>query len=93
MRLPAARPPGLGVLAYPATCWAFDEFATHFFKKGESIMKLSQPKVVTWWIGLILAVLAALGAIFDVAILAPNAIWFALVSAVLMLLATLLKGL
>ncbi|HUW14068.1 MAG TPA: hypothetical protein VM537_30365 [Anaerolineae bacterium] len=56
-------------------------------------MKLSQPKVITWWIGLILAVLAILGAIFDVAILGPNAIWFALVSAVLMLLATLLKGL
>ena len=61
--------------------------------KGEVHMKLSQPKVVTWWIGLILAVLAAIGAIFDVAFLGPNAVWFALVSAVLMLLATFLKGL
>ena len=56
-------------------------------------MKLNQPRVITWWIGLILAVLAAIGAIFNVAFLAENAVWFALVSAVLMLLATYLKGL
>ena len=56
-------------------------------------MKLSQPKVVTWWIGLILAVLAVLGIILKTGFLGDYAVWFALVSAVLMLLATWLKGL
>jgi len=57
-------------------------------------MKLNQPKVITWWIGLILALLAVIGAVFsNVAFLGTYAVWFALVSAVLMLLATYLKGL
>jgi hypothetical protein len=61
--------------------------------KGAITMKLNQPKVITWWIGLILALLAVIGAVFDVAFLGTYAVWFALVSAVLMLLATYLKGL
>jgi hypothetical protein len=42
---------------------------------------------------LILALLAVIGAVFDVAFLGTYAVWLALVSAVLMLLATYLKGL
>jgi len=57
-------------------------------------MKLSQPKVITWWIGFILAVLAAIGAFFpNVAPLGQAAVWLALVSAVLMLAATFLNRL
>jgi hypothetical protein len=62
--------------------------------KGAITMKLNQPKVITWWIGLILALLALIGAVFsNVAFLGTYAVWLALVSAVLMLLATYLKGL
>jgi hypothetical protein len=56
-------------------------------------MNLNQPRVITWWIALILAVLAAIGAIFNAGFLSTFDVWFALVSAVLLLLATVLKGL
>ncbi|MGD8813305.1 MAG: hypothetical protein PVI78_02385 [Anaerolineales bacterium] len=56
-------------------------------------MRLTPPKTIVWWISLLLVVLALLA--FFIASLGFQyyALWLALASAVLMLLATLLKGL
>ena len=56
-------------------------------------MRLSAPKQVTWFIALALAVLALLGQTSVVAALSPYSFWLALISAALLLLATLVKGL
>jgi hypothetical protein len=56
-------------------------------------MKLSPPKQVTWFVALALAVLALLGFTGTFAPVAPYAFWLALISAALMLLATIVKGL
>lgn len=56
-------------------------------------MRLSSPKQVTWYIALALAVLALLGHTGTIAAVSANAFWLALISAGLLLLATLLKDL
>jgi hypothetical protein len=63
------------------------------FVKGDIPMRLTPPKTIVWWISLLLVVLALLA--FFIASLGFQyyALWLALASAVLMLLATLLKGL
>jgi len=55
--------------------------------------KLSAPKNITWWIGLILAVLGIIGYFANVQFLSQFSFWFVLISAVLLLIATKLKGL
>lgn len=55
-------------------------------------MKLSQPKVITFWISVILAVLGLLGEFF-VAGLAPYAFWLVLVGFILLAAGNLIKGL
>jgi hypothetical protein len=61
--------------------------------KGDLIMKLTPPKVITWWVGLILGVLALLGVVGTIATLSTYAIWLALAGLALMLVACLVKGL
>ena len=56
-------------------------------------MKLTPPKVITWWIGLILGVLALLGHLGTIAALAKYDFWLAIAGLGLMLLATLIKNL
>jgi hypothetical protein len=56
-------------------------------------MKLSPPKQITWFIALALAVLALLGQTGTIAALSTYAFWLALISAALMLIATIVKGL
>jgi 4-hydroxybenzoate polyprenyltransferase len=56
-------------------------------------MKLTPPKVITWWIALILGVLALLGNLNTIAILNPYAFWLALAGLALMLVAVLVKNL
>lgn len=56
-------------------------------------MKLSPPKNFTWFVALLLAVLAVLGHQGVIAALAKYDFWLALVAAALLLIATLLKGL
>ena len=56
-------------------------------------MRLSPPKQVTWFIALALAVLALLGFTGTIGSLSPFSFWLALISAALLLLATLLKDL
>jgi hypothetical protein len=56
-------------------------------------MKLTPPKVITWWIALILGVLALLGHLGNIAALAKYDFWLAIVGLALMLVACLVKGL
>ena len=53
----------------------------------------SAPKNITWWIALILAVLGIIGNFASVPFLSQYSFWFVLASAVLLLIATRLKGL
>jgi 4-hydroxybenzoate polyprenyltransferase len=57
------------------------------------MMKLSPPKQVTWFVALVLAVLALLGQTGVIAGLSPYSFWLALIAAALLLLATIVRGL
>ncbi|GAP21411.1 hypothetical protein [Leptolinea tardivitalis] len=56
-------------------------------------MKFSAPKVVTWWISVILGILALLGAFNVVPAISAFAIWLAIVGLALLAIATITKGL
>ena len=56
-------------------------------------MKLTPPKVITWWIALILGVLALLGYLGTIAALAKYDFWLALAGLALILVACLVKNL
>ncbi len=56
-------------------------------------MKLNQPKLITWWIAVILGVLGLLGKIVTIPVLSPLAFWLVTAGLVLLVLATLIKGL
>jgi hypothetical protein len=57
-------------------------------------MKLTPPKAITFWIAIILGVLALLGVIVpSITFLASYAVWFALAGLVLLVLGLLVKGL
>jgi hypothetical protein len=56
-------------------------------------MKLTPPKIVTWWIALILGVLGLLGFTGTISALSPYSFWLVMVGLVLMLIATLIKNL
>ena len=56
-------------------------------------MKLTPPKVITWWIAVILGVLGLLGFLGTLAALGTYAFWLVLIGLVLMLVATLIKDL
>jgi uncharacterized membrane protein len=56
------------------------------------IMKLSAPKVYTFWIAVVLALLGLIAEIFSVAVLAPYAFWFVAAGFVVLMLGNLVKG-
>jgi hypothetical protein len=56
-------------------------------------MKLTPPKVITWWIAVILGVLGLLGHLGTIAALAPYAFWLVMAGLFLLVLATLIKDL
>lgn len=56
-------------------------------------MKLNAPRVITWWISLILAAAGLLAKLFTIPVLTPYAFWLVLIGAALLLLATAKKGL
>jgi hypothetical protein len=56
-------------------------------------MKLTPPKVITWWVAVILGVLGLLGYMGNVAGLSAYAFWLVMAGLVLMLVATLIKDL
>jgi hypothetical protein len=56
-------------------------------------MKLSKPKVVTWWIAVIVGILGILGALLPIPFVSEYAIWFIAFGFVLLTLATYFKNL
>ncbi len=56
-------------------------------------MKTSQPKLVTWWIAVILAVVGLVANLGVIPALASFAFWILLVGFALLALATVIKGL
>ncbi len=62
------------------------------FKK-EKEMKLSAPKVVTFWISVLLVVLGALGAVTAIPFVSTYAMAFVIIGFVLLALGNVLKGL
>ncbi len=56
-------------------------------------MKFSAPKVVTWWISVVLGILALLAAFNVVPAITAFGIWFAIVGLALLAVATVTKGL
>ena len=56
-------------------------------------MNLSAPKVLSWWIAVILGAIGVIVYIVPVAGLSPYAFWLVVVSAALLALASLLKDL
>ena len=56
-------------------------------------MKLTPPKVITWWVAVILGVLALLGYLKSISALTPYAFWLAMAGLVLLVVATLVNDL
>jgi hypothetical protein len=56
-------------------------------------MKVSAPKVVTWWIAVILGILGVLGKLGVVAALAGVSFWLVAAGLALLAIATITKGL
>ncbi len=56
-------------------------------------MKLTPPKVITWWVAVILGVLALLGYLKAIAVLTQYDFWLAMAGLVLLVVATLVKDL
>lgn len=67
-------------------------FPFHVTSQGESIMRLTAPKLATFWVAVILAIIALLGQLAITA-LAPYAIWILLVAFVLLALGNYFSGL
>jgi hypothetical protein len=59
--------------------------------KGENIMKLNTPKMITFWVALILGVLGLLGKVIP--FLSPYGFWLLAVGFILLVLGLLVKGL
>ncbi len=56
-------------------------------------MNLNAPKVITWWVAVVLAVVGLIAQLVVIPVLSGLAFWLVLVAAVLLILATILKGL
>jgi hypothetical protein len=57
------------------------------------IMKLTAPKMITFWVAVILGVLGLIGTVTNVPFVSANAFWFEFVAFVLLVLGLLVKGL
>ncbi len=56
-------------------------------------MKLSPPKVITWWIAVIVGVLGILSYLVTIPVLSGFAVWLIIIGFVLLALATAIQGL
>jgi hypothetical protein len=61
--------------------------------QGEKQMKLTPPKVITFWISVVLAVIGFLGVIITIPFISTYAFWFLFAGFVLLVLGLLVKGL
>jgi hypothetical protein len=63
--------------------------------KKEESMKLSAPKVIVWWIALIIGLIAIVLfiGILKIAVITPHVFWIMTVAWVLLIVSTFLKGL
>lgn len=56
-------------------------------------MKIQKPKVVTFWVAVLLAVLGVLGALVTIPVISGIAFWLVVVGFVVLMLGNLLTGL
>jgi len=63
------------------------------YVKGDATMKLTPPKVITWWIAVALGVLGLLGHFGTIAALSAYSFWLVTAGLALLVLATLIKDL
>jgi hypothetical protein len=56
-------------------------------------MKLSPPKVITWWIAVIVGAIGVLGELLSIPAIAPFAFWLVVIGFVLLAVATAIQGL
>jgi hypothetical protein len=56
-------------------------------------MKLSAPKIVTWWIAVVLGVLGILGSFVSIPFVSASAFWFVAIGFIVLALGTFLKDL
>lgn len=56
-------------------------------------MKLTPPKAITFWIAVVLGVLAFLGTLVNLPFISANAFWVMLIAWLLLVLGLLVKGL
>jgi hypothetical protein len=59
----------------------------------ENAMKLSPPKVITWWIAVIVGVIGILSYLVTIPVLSGFAVWLIIIAFVLLALATAIEGL
>jgi hypothetical protein len=59
----------------------------------EATMNLSAPKVITWWVAVILGALGILSYLVTVPVLSGFAFWLVAIGFVIFVVATLVKGL
>jgi len=69
----------------------YNEFTIPYQKERE--MKLTQPKVITWWIAVILGVIGLIAKLGVIPALEPYGFWLVLIGFILLMLGTLFKGL
>jgi fatty acid desaturase len=62
-------------------------------KKRRKNMKLSAPKIVTWWIAVVLGVLGILGSFVSIPFVSASAFWFVAIGFIVLALGTFLKDL
>ncbi len=55
-------------------------------------MKLSAPKVVTFWVAVIVAILGVLGALIDIPVITDYNLWVVVLGFVILALGNLLEG-
>lgn len=56
-------------------------------------MKLTPPKIITFWISIILALLGFIGVLVSIPVISAYAFWFLFAGFILLVLALLVKGL
>jgi len=59
----------------------------------EASMKLSPPRVITWWIAVVIGVLGILATLVTIPGLTPYAFWLVVIGFVLLAVATAVDGL